>query len=364
MIEKPPVTSEAPKLMERVVGFDDEQVAMASAFQDEALGEFERIAAIWDEIQEAGRAEAQGAGGREVWFDLFKRAMEFQERRAAIRDRFVEDVELLVTAEQQEAWDRFERRFYRKHLFGEAVSQYGSVDGVTVDVEEVAEAAELPDDVLAQVSPILDQYSRDLDRKLRSLESVVEENTRARMEAFDKLAKGEGWDMELMQTGADRMAELIDEIRDANLGAQRRITNELSTEYRDDFERVFNKTAFPSIYTDTSATARFAAALGREDLTAEQRSTIEGLQEQFRREVGAVRARLREAALEENPVDNLMSGGWGRGDDDEDEDKAREQVEELSDRYVQQIDGVLTPDQLLELGADDPTDWRNRSFDP
>jgi uncharacterized protein YukE len=239
-LEKPPVTSEAPELMDRIVDLDDEQETMAEAFVRDAQSEFERVAAIWKEIREAAQEEARTSRDRTVWFDLFTKAMEFQERREQIRDNFVDNAELVVTADQQEAWERFERRFFRKHLFGEAASQYGSVAGVTVDIEEVAETADLPADAMARLRPILEQYSRDIHRELTALDEAVEVNSNARMEAMKKMAEGEGWDMELMQKGLDRIGELVDEVRETNLSFSRRIANDLPDDARAEFERVFN----------------------------------------------------------------------------------------------------------------------------
>jgi hypothetical protein len=155
---------------------------------------------------------------------------------------------------------------------------------------------------------------------------------------------------------------LVDQVRETNMGFKRRITNELETGAQASFERVFNKTAFPDIYTETAAAARFRAALGREDLTSDQRTTLEQLRAQFEREAGALRSQLVEAALEENPVEELMS--WGRRGGDDEEREVREEVEELSARYVDQIENLLTPEQRESLRGADPSDWRNRSFDP
>jgi len=364
MLEKPPVTSEAPRLMDRIVNLDEEQAVIVTSFQQEAQAEYERVAAIWKEIREDAEQEARTSDDRTVWFELFARARDFEKRRAEIRENFMENASLVITADQQEDFERFERRFFRQHLFGEAVSQYGSVAGVTVDVEDVAESADLSDSARAAIEPTLVQYSRQIHGELVSLKDAADTNAEARMEAFEKMAEGEGWDMELMSRGMDRIASLVEDIRQTNLTYERRIANELSGDDRAEFQRVFNRTAFPGIYTDTAATARFRAALGMEDLSEEQRTTLRELQTQFEREVSTVRQELREAALDENPVENMMRGGWGRGSDDEEEEEARETVNELSERFVQQIDAVLTPDQRQTLGENDPTDWRTRSFDP
>lgn len=363
LTDRPPVTERDPQLMQRVVGLDAAQVELVEALQDEAMAEFERIAEIMEGIQEDAREEAQAERDQSVWMDLFGKLREFAEYREEIREDFLENAELVLLPEQQEAWERFERRYFRQYTYQESATQYGSVAGVTVDVEEVVEAADLAPEEVQSVQSVLDQYSREVDRDLRALTEAVERNMEARIEAFRKMRDGEGWDMELMNTGMDRMAELVDSLRETNLRYERQIANQLSPEARREFQRTFNRNAFPRIYRDEVAASRFRTALQRDDLTDEQRQTLSELQAQYEREANAIRDRLRQAALEENPIERMQQGmgRWGGRDENDDNDD-QEALDDLNERYVGQIDATLTPEQREDLRANDPTDWRNRTF--
>jgi len=363
LADRPPVTERAVRMMERIVDLDQAQLELVQALQDEAEAEFSRIAEIMDSIQEDARNEAAAERDQSIWFDLFDRLREFVDRREDIREDFIDNAQLVLTADQQDAWERYERRYYRNTLYDESAAQYGSVPGVTVDIEEAVEAAEVDDVQIESLRPLLDQYSRELHAKLRDLERAAEDNMTARMEAMEKMREGGGWDRELMNRGMDRIAELIDAIRDINVRYERQIANQLPQERRVVFQRVYNKAAFPSIYRDDAAAGRFRAALQRDDLSDEQRQTLTDLQEQFLREADAIRARLRAEAMEKNPIEEFAGRGFRFGGREDDQDDDEEALRELNERFVAQIDNVLTPEQREDLGAGDPSNWRNRSFD-
>lgn len=362
LIERPPVTKQTVSMMERVVGLDPDQMELVDGFLTEAAAEFQRISEIMQTIRDDAQEESQENSDRTVWVDFFAKAEEFLGYREQIVEGFMANAELVVLPDQQTAWERFERRHFRSNTFGEAAAQFGSVAGVTVDIEGVVEDAELPDEAMTMVRPTLDQYASDVDRDLRSLVDAVDENSKARIEAMRKMADGEGWDMELMQKGMDRISELVESVRGTNMRYERQITAALDTETRLRFQRAFNKAAFPSIYKSDAAAGRFSAALQHEDLTEDQRQILTDLQAQYQREADAIRLRLRQEALEDNPVENMNRGWWNGQEEDENDDE--EALEELSKRYIDQINNILTPEQREDLGAGDPGNWRNRSFEP
>ncbi len=364
LAEKPPVTSRAPELMERVVGLNAEQASMVEAMQEEALADFERIAEIMESIQEDAEAEGQETDDRMIWVDLFAKAYEFVEAREAIRQEFLSNAELLVRPEQQERWEHFERRFTRQMLYDESITQYGSVAGVTVDIEDVVEATDIDEQGMpSEIQAMLVEYGRELERELVGLKEAADENARARIEAFRKMREeGGGWDMEMMSRGLDQVSERIESVRSINTRFERRIATVLEPELRLEFQRAYNKAAFPEIYRSTPAESRFERVLGSENLTDEQRATVSDLREQYLREADAVRSTLREIALEQNPIERFQMGWW-RDNENEDEEEAKERLDELSQRYVDQVNATLTPEQREELGDRDPSDWRNRRFD-
>jgi hypothetical protein len=363
LADRPPVTERVTNTMERVVELDEGQVALVASLQQEAEAEFARIAEIMESIQEDAREEGRREQDRTVWIDLFVKLREFVEHRDEVREDFLDNAELVVRPEQQDRWERFERRYFRQSLYNESAAQYGSVPGVTVDIEEVVETAELDEGTVSSLRPMLDQYSRDVNTLLRELDEAADENIEARVEAFRVMTETGQWDREMMEQGMDRIGELVESVRELNIRYERQIAGQLEGEARASFQRVYNKTAFPGIYRDDIAAGRFRTALERDDLTDEQRRTLEDLRASFRREADAIRARLRAEALDENPIEEFARSGFRFGGRDDESDDDEEALRELNARYVDQINNVLTPKQREEMGSGDPTDWRNRSFE-
>lgn len=360
LINSPPVTERDTTILERMLSLSEQEVELIGVLREDASAEFSRISSVMQEIVNGAREEFQQNRDRSVWEDAGERLEVFVERRQEIRDDFLDNVELSLVDVDPVVWDRVQRRLERSYVMGNSEWGFLPMGGLTTDVVQLVEDAEIEDEIRLSLENTLDQYAREFDREMKEMMRVRKEQEEIAEEATE-----DGDWMGAMDELNDAFVKVRDRLvvlRNVNERYMRQVIAALPETQASAIEREYLEDAYPAIYRDSVASSQFRTALEEIDsLSENQRERILALQATYDREADVIRERLIAEAREREEGLELrdMWGGRNRGDDSGEDQRIRE----LSSKFSEQLMAILTPDQQQRVPQEEGgSDWRERDF--
>ncbi len=335
--------------------------------QDAAGGELdpEQIRNIWRErmgkLQQEIAAE-QGDNGMAAQMqatmgEMFARLQEWQAKKAAMRVAFVDGLKVQLTDEQLELWPAFERFVIREKSLPKA-----RLSGEGLNLFLVVDEAELSEEAMTKLDPILDEYEVVLDQAIRRRDEVVA-TTSAQM--YRSIQEGDT--VGAMRT-MERQMQARTALRDVNELYRVRLVSELgdSSESKSLGQAIL-ESGFERIYQPTPTARAFAAALGIDGLDASVLEAVLATQAAFEAEMTARNEQLLALTKRFEPQQQLDEaerfvaaiagvmagggfnpGGFGPGA----ENPMREAMDmrgELDRQYRERLEALLTPEQVEQL---------------
>ena len=335
--------------------------------QDAAGGELdpEQIRNMWRErmgkLQQEIAAE-QGDNGMAAQMqatmgEMFARLQEWQAKKAAMRVAFVDGLKIQLTDEQNDLWPAFERFLIREKSLPKA-----RLSGEGLNLFLIVDEAELPEESLATLDPILDEYEVVLDQAIRRRDEVVATTSAQMYRAIQ-----EGDTPGAMRT-MERQMQARTALRDVNELYRARLVAELGdSSDAKSLNQAILESGFERIYQSTPTARAFAAALGIDGLDASVLEAVLATQAAFEAEMAArndqllaltkrfePQQQLDEAERFVAAVSGMMAGGgfnpggFGPGP----ENPMRESMEtrgELDRQYRDRLEALLTPEQVEQL---------------
>lgn len=280
----------------------------------------------------------------------------FRAKRADMEKAFFADVKTTLTPEQAGQWPAIERLRRRETSMGR-----GMMSGERVDLIKIVDGLRLTPEQHTAVEPVLEQYSIDLDRELI-----------ARNEFQDKM---QGGLRDLFGQDADpaKAEKLItdgravaNKLREVNKRYARQVENTLPDDAsKAKFQQEVRRESFPQIYRGSRTMRQIDDALAIKDLTAEQKTAIEGIKTTLERDVAGVNQRM-ETAYEQREqtitaadiLGRFGQGGQGGGRggrggfgmvDSEELTTLRDQRDTMEKAAVDKVTALLTEEQKAEL---------------
>ena len=335
--------------------------------QDAAGGELdpEQIRNMWRErmgkLQQEIAAE-QGDNGMAAQMqatmgEMFARLQEWQAKKAAMRVAFVDGLKIQLTDEQNDLWPAFERFLIREKSLPKA-----RLSGEGLNLFLIVDEAELPEESLATLDPILDEYEVVLDQAIRRRDEVVATTSAQMYRAIQ-----EGDTPGAMRT-MERQMQARTALRDVNELYRARLVAELgdSSESKS-LNQAILESGFERIYQPTPTARAFAAAIGIDGLDASVLEAVLATQAAFEAEMAGRNEQLLALTKRFEPqqqldeaerfvaaVSGMMAGGgfnpggFGPGP----ENPMRESMEtrgELDRQYRDRLEALLTPEQVEQL---------------
>jgi len=158
---------------------------------------------------------------------------------------------------------------------------------------------------------------------------------------------------ELMEEGQTKMNQSNQKVRDINRTALEKMLEAMQAEHAAAMRNTYNRRAHPNVYNDpSSADNALNAALALTDLSADQKSRLNSLAAEYRPAYAAFCDQMVQL--------NQDAQGWSMGYDPElwREYEKRQQTlqkigfdrNELNQRVVSRLKGMLTEDQLTRIG--------------
>ncbi len=260
----------------------------------------------------------------------------YQESIEALEATYLADVQVMLTADQADAWPAAERIHRRaKHLKSLTRSE------ARVDLDELVREFFAEGASREAIIDAVERWAVHVDGLL------VE---RAR-KAEDIGGADAGGAVFIFEDGDDPY-EPLRAIDGRIAQASRQAVRTLAGILEDDaIEAAFHRRAFARVFKQTDGERRLEAALALETLSQEQREQLDAAADQWMRDAGPARERW-VAAEREREEDNRLPPGvmiFVDGQEPSDSEKARDAVKDLDERLEARIASILSAEQLAEL---------------
>jgi hypothetical protein len=216
----------------------------------------------------------QDSGDHSVFMEKFPAInKEFSEKNKKLEKSLFDDLKSLCAGPEQEGrWSKVERMRRR-----ETELRRGSLAGEAMDLIEVVNTLKLPGDVLAALTPSLDEYEGEIDSQIKARQKV-----RADTPAFEP---GKPLDMEAIKKGmVDARAAGL-KIKNVNERFARKIEAALPEASQPAFRKAVQQATYPQVYRRSPIVRDIEKALTLSDLTSEQRTALTELKSSYERDV-------------------------------------------------------------------------------
>ncbi|HZW06114.1 MAG TPA: hypothetical protein VFF65_03240 [Phycisphaerales bacterium] len=324
-----------------------EQQAAASALLDGHLAAFNKKAEEFRKVQEEAREAFRQDRDPAVFADMAPKMDEFRKFRAETEKKFMEDVKGVLDKSQLEQWPAYERSHKREQSMAR-----GLMSGERADVIAIIERMKLPADKQAQVNPILDAYSVELDRVIDA-RNAVQDKAMANGGMFRGLMNPDGDNSEAMKKAEAILKEgreAATAVRDVNRKYAKQVEATLGGAEGEKFAAEFRKASFPNVYRERYIDRAITAAMAMDGIKAEQSEGLKALKEQYARDARPI-DETAEKLAEENEasfsIANMMQRGGGQNDEKAQEQ--RRQRRELEEATLDKLKSILTPEQAAKL---------------
>ncbi|MCH6552419.1 MAG: hypothetical protein IH804_10490, partial [Planctomycetes bacterium] len=293
---------------------------------------------------------------------------------------FFDDVRALVGDDRARLVERLRAdRLRRTYSIGSsmyAFGQSGTAEG-GLDLGDLVDKQRLGPEDAAGIDSILTGYGQSASDAFRARYEATLEMQRATEQwtaAAQRGVQDAGAQMELAQRyqkimgpPSKRVAEAGQTIAELNRASLGELIEALPRAAAESLRRAYNKAAFPTVYTDPAAVGdRLTAAMQLDDLTSEQRSSLEELAASYRPTYEELSRKLVELAKQGqiNPM-NFETVDWQAYQQrTEQVQRLRFDRDELNDRAAIRLKAVLRDEQIQRIGGLPKPKEENRRFMP
>jgi hypothetical protein len=334
------VTTRSIEAYGRLLGMDKDQLEAAKVLH-EGYQEANRV--LGEELQQKftkAQEKMQEQDFQGFQQDMMAAAREGEARRRSIEQQFFADLRAMLTPEQDEKWPRVERHRRREQIMRVPVASGAGAD--LIAVYERATRGTPQAEPSGEVAAMLERYEVDVDKPLAELKRFTEEEQRKMMEDggrqmmpdFNRI-------QEMMKQTFERGAA----VRDVNRDYARRIAPMLEGDVRTRFEEEFARRSFPRVYRPAHVMTMMRAAQGFEDLTPEQKDSLDAVLASYRRDAAGLNEAWAKAIEEQEAKSGgtmgvMMAGFMGGGEGAQavaDARKARRDLDAASEARLREI---------------------------
>ena len=353
-IAQPDVDRMQIDIIAEMLSFSEDQVELAYELHTGYLAEMTELEEVVRGIMDGVRQEFRETRDPSVWQEMMGAMEPLREDKDQYTESFMEDLQLILNEDQFAEWDEVER-FHRRYT---SFSDDGMLSGETVDVIMAVRDMDLPEEDMAALKPILNQYSIELDRALKSRNEAYEEGMSQGM------ALWRSNDMEKMQELWEDAKGHAERVRDLNRRFAKQVEAALDPAFAGEWQREFKEQSFPRVYRPTFTARSLTAAEKITTLSPEQTEQIEAIVGEYHNRIDSMNdeiAKLVEKSEMERDISSMM-GRRGRGGAEQDEARnARGEKSDYEAAVLERVRNLLTEEQRQMLPErEDNRDWRER----
>lgn len=274
----------------------------------------------------------------------------------AAEKSFLDDLRTLLTPAQEGNWPKFERLRRREQL----MSSFGGVGGSGVDLFKVVDGLDMPEGERAKLAEQLGIYELDLDRLLLDRKRLIDDMQKDAWGGGGKGAGPMGHDLEKMTKINEKQRAVDIDVRDLNDKTTRVMADLLEDPWKGKLLERVQQQSFRSIYRETAVAQKLKSAQKLGSLTAQQKEQLKAIEARYRADAkpandawAAAKKKAETAGRASNFPVMMLGGGDGlhaQGpQEDPDLAAARNARRDLDKSAREQMEKVLTPEQLAEL---------------
>lgn len=333
-------------LFSQGLDMDDGQRVIVESLYEDYRDEFdegwlatqEQITGMLQDVKSATPQEAM---------DMVMRPFEeWRKEKEQIKQRFEENVKVILNREQLQQWPAFQRQMRR-----EKTLHLGRLSGESVDLFHIVRDLQLHERIAATIESVMDQYSLTLDEALRRRNELLNEVQGDLMRSIR--AQEATITVEKLRQQVERRVAL----RNVNDHYIDVIASSLPMEHGEEFRESALESAYPRVYRPLPAQRIYNAAKELEELDEETLEAIHDLETIMMAEFEGMNADLHEAIRDHEPkaLLNQMEIFTARTRGEEVtrlQDPTHEQIRARDDRasyYVALLRELLTPEQFTSL---------------
>lgn len=359
-MQSPPVTSQHIGSLERFFSFDEGTMEVIWGLHEEVVSAHTNAMVGFQQMNQQAQEEARqpGADVAEIRLTLMKKARDFRIAMESTRDRFFEQVRLLLSEKDLERWEAYQRRQRRESLVN---IDSGIFQGAAVDVVGIVESMELTGEAMERVESLLRRYETELDAVVQKRIAMVDKFALRQIRETEEKGFDPTSSMDMYREVFTEGAEVARETVAINDRYARLIRDGIAGEMGAEFETAYREAVFPALYRPTACDRAFASVLGLEDLSDSQREEVESLRETYDRESGAIESGWADAIREFESslrLEDVWSGRMAPSEAAEAEARRRE----LGASTVEKLRGILSAEQAKTLPDFAAEDWRGRAL--
>jgi hypothetical protein len=278
------------------------------------------------------------------------RLASWQAQKAQLRAKFVDDVQTTLSQNQQQLWPAIDRRMYRERTLPQ-----GRLSGESVDLMQILHEAAPESGARQAAAPALQDYEINLDAALRRRNEYLASSDQ------DLLAASEAGDQAKAASIITRQVELRLAVRDVIEQSAAAVAALLPPEQGARFTQLAREKGYSRVYRPTQAQRLINAAKEISDLEASVLQAVNDLDRAYQGELGPANEQLVQVIRTAEPkgmIDRVARQFTPKGDQaaeqpaQEEEDpiqKGFRARSEMGQRYIQQLQGLLTPEQWTKL---------------
>jgi len=292
-----------------------------------------------------GMMEKAQDGDFSVWqTEMPTHVKAMAEKAKAFEAAFYDDIKAILTPEQLVKWPSVERCHRRTQW-----TRVSFVSGSGVDIIALVDKTKAGEGVMADLSPLLDEYEMKIDEPTQVLQRLQEKQTQDYIDG-----KFNAFDMQAVQNMLKDYAQAGKQMRDINREFARKVMSVLPEEKRAAFDLEFKRKSFPRVYRESHAQKLFAAAEKFADITPEQRDTLASTREAYVRDLAMANDKWAKAVEEQEEegggaIGVMMSGFMGQGASSGAVGETRQARVDLDKRTEERIEAILTREQRERL---------------
>jgi anion-transporting ArsA/GET3 family ATPase len=290
----------------------------------------------------------------EAHMQEMRKAMEqFVREKETLKQEFLTQVRSQLTAEQLGNWPSFDRALTRIKTLPD-----GRLDGERTDLLVLADDLDLNDEQLDAVVEQLETYELALDEALRERNKYLDDATKKIDEAIQDR------EFEKALSIVDSATRHRVAVRTVNSNHVDMIAEKLPADSATRFRRDALRQSYPRVYRRTAGQKSFQKARALPGLDEDALAGIAAIEADYEMQLAALNERIRETIHRYQPKETrqtiehlaaMMSGeGVGLmqigGHDDNDPIRAAfKKRKNLDERYMKQLHGTLSPEQVAQL---------------
>jgi hypothetical protein len=265
-----------------------------------------------------------------------------------MREEFEGDLVAVLTEEQLLLWPSLQRQLIRDRLLPR-----GRLSGEATDIMSLLEQQEYQEEVLALLQPAIQEWDINVTDALVARDDHLVENQGSLMAAMRTMDTSSGIDVLKMQ---GRLAETVRYVNDT---AVQNILAMLPEDKVNQFDAIAKQTSYPRIYRQSRTDRAYEDALELEGLEPETMQAIMDLQDSMENEIAIANEQLLAATHgweSKEQVERMerfaqrMTGGSSERQENPMQ-QAEENKRTIEDTYLELLRGLLTEEQIEELGG-------------